>query len=158
MIELALSIGALLYFCRYATILDTCFWVSASLNVFLIATQLLLLIPPLVAALRSDKLSFCARLHRHRLKCLIMSELRVPVVCGMGLMLAIAGSYAIVGFVFMWENYEYLFTIGCVIGYSLNDLALYIRIKCDFSSSYAVETFKFFILILVTIFFGISSA
>ena len=160
--DLLLAIGVLIYFGYSSEVRDMWFFISLSLNFYLIIAQLLIFIPTIISIFRSyarnNLTSIWDRMHKYRLKSIAMSSFRIPFFCFLVLTLSVLSVYTLIASVFQWKNFEYLFVVVCLIGCTVSDACLYVRIKCDFSSAYAIETFKFFMLILTTIFFGISGS
>ena len=157
-----MSVAALVYFARTGSTPNFCFFVSLAINLALVASQLLIVIPMLRNTLRSHGESklvpLLARATKNRLKSIAMSRKRAPIFTVAITVLSVLAIYTLISTIFVWRNFEYLFTMVCLVGCSLNDVCLYIRVRCDSSSSYAAETYKFFMLVLASIFFGISAA
>ena len=140
--DIFLSLGVLLYFLYSHTVNDICLVMSLIFNLSLIMIQLLIFIPAfkntIRSYLRNNHTSIWVRIRKYRLKSIAMSSRRVPIFCLLIITFSLASVYTLIASVFLWDNFEYLFVIFCLIGSTLSDACLYIRIKCDISSAFAV--------------------
>ena len=121
---------------------NSCYWKGLILNLFCLITQLLILVPTIWRFLcnrsHNHRASLRNRFEKSRLKALAISRARAPLYCLMALFIAVTGIYSIISEIFNWTNFSYLFSVVCLSGCLLNDVCLFMSIRQDPSTVYAI--------------------
>ena len=86
---------------------------------------------------------------------MVLSTICIPIFSIINLLLSSVCLYALISNLFKWKNYDYLFVMYSLVGASLSMIISYCKIRFDCVIIFSIEIYKFFLLIIGTIIFGI---
>ena len=100
---------------------------------------------------KRKKTSVTEQYYKH----IALSKIAFPIFSSINLLLSLVCLFGLISQVFKWKYYDYLFSSFCLVGASLSIVSSYLKIRTDCIVVFSMQTYKFFLLIVGTIIFGI---